>query len=52
MVVELDYSVRSGELQLRATGAISRGVRVVRHPQGSYIVSPSLPLEVATPENM
>ena len=51
MTVELDHIVRSGEPQLRARGIESRSVITVRHPRGSYIVSPLLSLEVATPEN-
>ena len=51
IVVELDHSVRSGEPELLARWVVTRSVHVVRHPRGSYIVSPLLPLDVATPEN-
>ena len=51
MVVDLDHILRSGEPYLRARGLMSRSVHTLRHPRGSYIVSPFLSLEVATPEN-
>ena len=51
MVVTLDHIVRSGESYLRARGMILRSVHMARHPRDSYIVSPSLLLEVATPKN-
>ena len=53
MVVELDNTLRRGEPLLPARGMISRinSVHMVRHPQGSYIVSPLLSLEdVAVPK--
>ena len=38
------YSAQGGTI-------VPRGVYMVRHPGGSYIVNPLLSLEVATPEN-
>ena len=53
-MVELDHVVRSGEHSLRARGMISRRVHMymLRHPRGSYIVSPLLSLEVSTPRKL
>ena len=51
LTVELDHFFVWGEASLRTRGMmVSRSVYMVRHPRGSYAVSPLLSLEMATPE--
>ena len=45
-----DLTVLTGGPELRVRGVISRSVHTVRHPRGSYIVSPLLSLEMDTLE--